>query len=95
MDNYNKGWPKNSLGGRKVGLLPLKRVRHDGVRCYGEHQGKRCWPYDFSQEPAIPQGQLISKPPDDCRCAGKTIASYIPICPVHREESLAFQHDDR
>ena len=87
--NSNKSWAKNTRGGVKVSQLVVKRVRHDGVRCYGEHQGKRCWPYDFSREPAIPQGQLIPKPPDNCRCAGGTLLSSISICPVHSKEVMA------
>lgn len=38
-------WPKNAKGGFKVSPYTVKRVRHEGVRCYGWHVGKRCYPY--------------------------------------------------
>jgi hypothetical protein len=40
-----KSWPKNANGGFKVSPYPVKRVRHEGVRCYGSHVGKKCYPY--------------------------------------------------
>ena len=81
MDNYNKGWAKNIRGGLKVGLPPMKRVRHDGVRCYGEHEGKRCWPYDFSVNPAIAQAVFRPAPwPEKCMCGSKAME----YCPIHR-----------
>ena len=55
-----KGWPKNTKGGFKVSPYPIKRTRHEGVRCYGEHIGKKCYKYDFSRNPAYPWSTFIS-----------------------------------
>ena len=56
-----KTWPRNKEGGFKVSLYGMPRVRHDGVRCYGDHHGKTCIPYDFSREPTIPQATFIAQ----------------------------------
>ena len=55
----HSSWPRNARGGYKVVAPPLRRKRHDGIRCYGEHVGSKCYPYDFSVHPAIPQAVFI------------------------------------
>ena len=57
----HSSWPRNAKGGYKVITLPLRRKRHDGVRCYGYHQGSKCWPYDFAAHPSLPQAHPISR----------------------------------
>ncbi len=54
-------WPRNALGGFKVVTRPILKSRHDGVRCYGEHRGGQCFPYDFSKEPPVPQAVLVRR----------------------------------
>ena len=54
-------WPRNARGGYKVVAPPLRRKRHNGIRCYGEHVGSKCYPYDFSIHPPIPQAHLTSR----------------------------------
>ena len=64
---FNGQWVKNAAGGFKVQLPAVKRIRHEGVRCYGSHLGKKCWPYDFSREPKVRQSTLMVRP-DGCTC---------------------------
>jgi hypothetical protein len=56
----NRTWPKNKEGGIKVTPYPMKRTRHDGIRCYGSHVGSKCYKYDYSAHPPIPQAIFIS-----------------------------------
>ena len=87
LDYGVKGWATNSRGGLQVKLPAMKKVRHDGVRCYGEHQGKRCWPYDFSVHPPVPQSVGgLPKQPDNCTCAGGQINTR--YCPAHQEQKV-------
>ncbi|KKN01736.1 hypothetical protein LCGC14_1124620 [marine sediment metagenome] len=55
----HSSWPRNAQGGYKVISLPLRRKRHAGVRCYGDHQGSKCTPYDFSVHPPLPRAKLM------------------------------------
>ena len=79
----NTGWPKNARGGLKVGLPPMKRAKHDGKRCYGEHEGKRCLPYDFSVHPVIPPGIFVLRP-EGCKCPSGEYARgwHNSACPL-------------
>ena len=88
LDYEVKGWATNIRGGLRVQLPSMKKVRHDGVRCYGEHMGKRCWPYGFSVHPPVPQSSGgLPKPPDNCRCAGgQLLGGMRSCCPVHQEQ---------
>ena len=54
-------WPRNARGGYKVVAPPLRRKRHNGIRCYGEHVGSKCYPYDFYIHAPIPQAHLTSR----------------------------------
>ena len=50
-----KSWPRNLKGGFKIAPYAVKRKRHEGVRCYGDHVGSKCYPYNFGQHPSMPQ----------------------------------------
>lgn len=88
MNNYpirHSSWPRNLKGGYKVTTLPLRRKRHDGVRCYGDHRGQQCYPYRFSMHPPTAQSRFMPERPEHCDCYERAITA----CPTHRQAVVA------
>lgn len=91
-DNFpnRKGWPKNAKGGFKVSPYPIKRTRHEGVRCYGEHIGSKCFPYTPAP---LPSGPLYSSrglyTTEQRACVDSITATFNAIADTFIREKIA------